>query len=130
MVERGPCGEKLGHYTEVVEEKLGPEFGREAYIRWLISEKDGAKTYAMRIFRIGVGGVINRHKHPWEHEIFVLKGTLRLGIGSRKYVVREGYFIYIPPNVEHDYENIGDEEALFICTIPNKPTDVEREVKC
>ncbi len=129
-MEKGPCGEKIGHYTEVPERKLGEKFGREVYIRWLIAERDGAKLYSMRIFRLGKGGVINRHKHPWEHEIFVLKGVMRVGIGSKSYEVREGYFIYIPPNVEHDYVNIGDEDAYFICTIPNKPTTEEKEVKC
>ena len=127
---KGSCGEKLGHYTEVSEEKLGEEFGREVYIRWLISEADGARVYSMRVFRLGRGGYINRHKHPWEHEIFVLKGRMRIGVGNRSYEVGEGYFMYIPPNVEHDYTNIGDEEALFICVIPNKPSTEEKEVKC
>jgi len=86
-------------------------------MRVLIGEED-APTYLMRIFEVDPGGIIPEHSHPWEHEIFILKGTLKIRIGDSEYIVREGYVIYIPPNMPHEYVNIGDTTAVFICTIP------------
>ncbi|MHA1615437.1 MAG: hypothetical protein ACTSYJ_11370, partial [Candidatus Thorarchaeota archaeon] len=35
-------------------------------VRWLIGRQNGAKTYAMRIFEIGPGGIVPLHEHPEE----------------------------------------------------------------
>jgi len=126
----GRCGEKVAHFTSVQEKPLDPKFGVKAYIRWLISKDDGAETYSMRLFRIDIGGRINGHAHPWEHEIFVIKGSMKVRIGSKWYRVSEGYFLYVPPNVEHEYVNDGNQESIFICVIPNKPTAEKKVVKC
>ncbi len=112
--------EKIIHYSEVKPEEV--KGAVKTRIRVLISEKDGAPTYAMRIFEVDPGGEILEHTHPWEHEIFILKGKLRLKIGDKYYEVSEGTAIYIPPNVPHAYWNIGQEVAVFICTIPIKPS--------
>jgi quercetin dioxygenase-like cupin family protein len=126
----GQCGEKVGYFNEVKSERISPEMGRKATIRWLISEKDGASTFSMRLFEIDAGGKILAHSHPWEHEIFILSGTVKIRIGSKWYVVREGMFLYIPPNVEHEYINAGTEQLRFLCIIPNKPTTTKRIVRC
>ncbi len=115
-------GEVVKHYTEVNEEVVPPEFGEGVTIRWLIREEDGAKSFAMRYFRMKPGGKIKPHTHPWEHEIFVLKGKVRVMVGGREYVVSSGYFIYIPPNVMHGFSNEWDEDAEFLCMIPIRPT--------
>jgi quercetin dioxygenase-like cupin family protein len=44
-------------------------------IRKLISEKDGAKNFYMRVFEVDQGTQPPPpHSHPWEHEIYVLEG--------------------------------------------------------
>lgn len=127
----GPCHEKVGHYTEVKSLAVPPDAARKTYIRRLISEEDGAPTFTMRLFEVEVGGSIAPHHHPWEHEIFILEGEGKVKIGSKWYVVSEGYFIYIPPNVEHEYVNTGEKTLKFICVIPHKPSVEGREpVKC
>ncbi|MCE4623798.1 MAG: cupin domain-containing protein [Caldisphaeraceae archaeon] len=108
------------NYLEVKEEKLSEDFGTGAYIRWLLRDNDGAKTFFMRYFRIEKGGHINHHFHPWEHEIFVLEGEGRIRIGSKVYRVSKGNFVFIPPNVDHEYW--ADTEMRFLCMIPSKPT--------
>ena len=79
-------------------------------------------TYAMRVFEMEPKGHIPAHKHPWEHEIFILKGRLRIKVGEEEFILEPETAIYIPPNMVHEYWNIGEEKAKFICTIPNKPT--------
>jgi len=90
-------------------------------IRVLISSEE-APTYAMRVFEMDPGGHIPRHSHPWEHEIFVLRGVIRVAVGDRIFVVGPRTAIYIPPNVPHEYWCESNDGAEFICTIPNKPT--------
>lgn len=90
---------------------------RGAFIKWILSPKDGAPTFSMRLIRIEAGGAIPGHSHPWEHEIYVLKGSGRVRIGEETYSVSEGKALLIPPDVEHEYQ--ADAEMLFLCLIPN-----------
>ncbi len=120
MVVKGPAGEVVGHYTEVKEQPLSSSLGEKAYIRWLITSSLGAPNYAMRLFRLEPEGKIYSHSHPWEHEIYILKGKLKIRVNGTWYTVKEGDFVYIPPNAEHEYTNLSGGESLFICVIPNK----------
>jgi len=90
-------------------------------IRVLISSSD-APTFAMRLFEMDPGGHIELHSHPWEHEIFVLRGRVRVRIGDQTIEAGPRTAIYIPPNVPHEYWCISEEKAEFICVIPNKPS--------
>ncbi len=125
------CG-KVISYKEVVAERVDPSMAEgDVTIRWLIAEKDGAKTFYMRLFEMSPKTRIKPHFHPWEHEIFILRGYGRLRIGKTWHSVKGEMFVYIPPNVEHEYE-AGDEGLAFLCLIPAKPTaeKVERPVEC
>lgn len=128
----GPCGEKVGHASAIVEEELeaGGEKLEGVYIRWLIGRNDNAKVFALRIVRMEPGSHIPAHAHPWEHEQYILRGEGVFRIGSRKYRVRPGMFLYIPPNVEHEYWNTGSEDLVFICIVPLKPSAPEEKLNC
>ena len=119
---KGPSGEKIGRWDEVEAKPVEPEMAARTTIRVLISDLDGAPTFIMRLFEIEPGGYIRAHKHPWEHEIFVLSGTGEIRIGNSVYRVSEGYFIYIPPNVEHEYWNRSNTVFRFLCLIPMRPS--------
>ena len=128
-IKLGPCNEKVGH-TDIVEKQLVSEdMATKTWIRWLIKGDDGAPTFAMRLFTVEPGGYIKPHHHPWEHEIYVLKGIGEIRIGSRIYRVTSGSFLLIPPNVEHEYTNIGEEDLEFLCMIPLKPSVTESTKK-
>ena len=117
--------EKVSHYTDVKPEKVSEDMATKTWIRWLIKKEDGAPTFAMRLFTVEKEGHINAHKHPWEHEIFILDGEGEIRIGEKFYTVKKGYFIFIPPNVVHEYWNRGDSELEFLCMIPHEPTAPE-----
>ncbi|MEB3806850.1 MAG: cupin domain-containing protein [Desulfurococcales archaeon] len=125
------CGEKVVHFTSVEEKAVPSDMAEGTTIRWLISGDDGARNFYMRLFSMGPGAHIRPHFHPWEHEIYIVSGSGRVRIGSRTYSVGEGFAIYIPPNVEHEYWS-GEEGLRFICVIPARPTAEEREepVEC
>jgi len=95
-------------------------------VRWLIGRQNGAKTYAMRIFEIGPGGIVPLHEHPEEplhehpeeHEIFVLNGEAKM-LGEFEGTAKKEDVVFIPSNEPHGYDNTkGTEIFRFICVIP------------
>ena len=96
-------------------------FGDEApgvTIRWVIDEKKGADTYAMRVIEIQPGGHTPYHAHWFEHQNFVLEGEGQVRIGDEVYPIKPGDVIFVPGDVEHQYVNTGDTSLKFICSIP------------
>jgi quercetin dioxygenase-like cupin family protein len=109
-----------GHFSEVREE-TPPLPGAQSTIRWLIAEKDGARNFAMRVIEIKRRGErIPLHAHDYEHEVLVITGTGQAFTKDRNTDVRFGDFVFVPPNEEHGFENMGDEPFRFICVIPIK----------
>ncbi len=102
-------------------DRVEVENAKNTWIRVLFSTSE-APTYAMRVFEMGVNGHIPAHKHPWEHEIFVLEGRVRIRVENEIFDLEPEMAIFIPPNLEHEYWNIGSSRARFICIIPVKPT--------
>lgn len=90
------------------------------YIQWLISKFDGAPNFTMRRFTLEPGGRIGLHQHPWEHEIYILKGSGVAYNEEETVQVKMGDVVYIPGNEPHGYDNKGDEELMFICMVPNE----------
>ncbi len=110
----------VSHINKVKKEKVEMEGIKDVYIQWLISKEQGAENYAMRLFTVEPDGVIPKHEHPWEHEIFILEGRGIIGAGDVEKEVEAGNFAYIEPNVPHWYRNTGDGEWKFLCIIPMK----------
>ena len=65
---------KVVHFDNVELENVDVEGAKGAKIRWLISQKDGAPTFAMRMFEVEPGGNTPYHQHDWEHELYCLSG--------------------------------------------------------
>ncbi len=108
-----------GHYTDV-EAVPQTKYGtQKTVMRWLIGENNSAPNFAMRLVTIEPGGFVGMHDHPYEHEVFVLKGTARVTEGDEVAEVREGGFVFVTPGITHGFENIGDDILEFICCIPN-----------
>lgn len=103
------------HFNEVPEEIVEMQGAKSAFIRWLIK----GPNFHLRYFRIENGGNSPRHSHNYEHEIFFLKGNGKVFIDGEEFCVHENYFIYIPPNKEHQIINDGESDIEFLCIIPN-----------
>jgi len=111
---------KAVHFTQVELEKVEKEGFEGIKVRWLISEKDGAKNFAMRCFELSPGGHTSVHSHDWEHEVFILNGEGLVTCGNEEKKVSPGYVVFIPPNVLHSFKNIGKDTFRFLCLIPYK----------
>ncbi|MCK4719718.1 cupin domain-containing protein [bacterium] len=110
-----------GHYTDkeaIPQLKYG---STNTTMRWLLSREDGAGNFAMRVVRIEKDGFVGMHRHPYEHEIFILSG---IGIAKeatgQEEEINPGDFFFIEPDVEHSFINTGDEPLELICCIPDK----------
>jgi quercetin dioxygenase-like cupin family protein len=54
-------------------------------VRWLWAAKDGAPTFALRLFEVEPGAATPHHSHSHEHEVYILsgQGLLRGKSGQR-----------------------------------------------
>lgn len=115
MVESGML---KGHYADVRPEPATLA-GARATIRWLISAKEGAPNFAMRVIELERGGdLIPLHHHGYEHEIFVFEGEGRVLKPGGEEPVAAGDFLFVGPDEEHGFVNAGEEPFRFICVIP------------
>ncbi len=107
------------NFKERPEEEVNLAGSTKTTVRWLIGKRTGAKTYAMRMFRIMPGGKIPLHSHEEEHEIFVLQGRAKVLGASEEIYAEKDDVTFIPSNIEHGYDNTeGKEDFRFICVIP------------
>jgi len=105
-------------YKEVPPEDVAEKGAAGTKIRWLITGKDGAPNFAMRLFEMAPGGYSPLHAHPWEHEVFVLRGR-GLVVRDGSYVrVGPGDFLFIRPNEKHQFRNDRRNTHSFNCLIP------------
>lgn len=89
-----------------------------AAIRWMITHRDGAPNFSMRLITVPAGSNTPFHSHDYEHEIYVIEGSMEVTIGeSRKDASRDD-FVYIPPNVHHGMK--AREDLKIICVVPIK----------
>lgn len=108
---------KIRNYQDIQPEVCG-QGAKKTVIRWLITQEWGAKNFMMRLFEMEPGGFSPLHKHPWEHEIFILEGQgLVLG-GNEEKEWKEDDVIFIPPNENHQLKNTSKKRAKFLCLIP------------
>jgi len=103
---------------ELKEEKSAKGAG----IRWLLSERDGKTDMAMRVIEIEAGGQTPDHSHPWEHQVFVLKGEGRVVCEGETRAFGPGAAIFIGPDENHTFHNDSAETMEFVCMIPVRAT--------
>ncbi len=94
------------------------EGARDAQIKELITARDGAPTFAMRMFEIAPGGNTPLHQHPWEHEVFILSGEGELRGENETYPFRAGDAVFVAPNEMHTFVNTGQGPLRLLCMIP------------
>ncbi len=108
---------KAFHYTDLQAEQVR-EGAKGVTLRWLISAKDGAPNFAMRLFEFEPGGYTPQHTHAWEHEVFVLSGEGQVKGAEAATSLKEGSVVCMPPGTLHQFV-AGPRGMRMICCIPN-----------
>lgn len=88
--------------------------------REVITAKDGAPNFCMRVFEVEPGSPTPYHTHDWEHEVFVLAGQGIAKGAEAETPISAGSVVFIAPNEKHSFANTGGETLRFICLIPIK----------
>ena len=115
---------KRNHFKDVDQKPVTMEGAEGCRVRWLIGKDDGATNFSMRQFEVEAGGFTPRHSHPYEHEVFVLKGSGTILEGDQEHPIQEGDVLFVEPDEIHQFRNTGDESLQFLCLIPNSALDL------
>jgi len=93
---------KVKSANEVESEKMS----EGVKIRWVISEKDGAENFYMRVIEVEPGGQgPPLHDHPYEHEMYILEGQGTVVGEDGEKSFKSGDVIFIPPNEKHQLKH-------------------------
>lgn len=109
---------KLVNSNDVPAAPVQVEGAEKATIRWLIGKDDGAPNFAMRLFELQPGGCTPLHRHPHEHEVFVLQGHGIVIFEGQSSPIGFEDAIFIPGGKEHRFENTSDAPLRFLCLVP------------
>lgn len=110
---------KIIHYTDIEAKVFSGDAVKGVAGRVFIGQADGARNFCMRAFELAAGGYTLRHKHEWEHEIFVYQGEGSLFRDGEWIPISSGNVVFIPPNEEHQMKNVGETPFTFVCLIPS-----------
>ncbi|UCC66492.1 MAG: cupin domain-containing protein [Deltaproteobacteria bacterium] len=110
---------EIRHYTDVELEDVDRTGFQGVKARYVITEKEGAPHFAMRVFEFEPGGHTSLHQHPEEHEIFILEGEgIAVNEKGEEFKLGPGHTLYIPPHEPHQIKNVSGRLMKFICLIP------------
>lgn len=113
---------KVNAAEQVPSQTVQMEGANGCSVRWLLGERDGAPTFAMRQFEVAPGGYTPRHSHDYEHEVFILEGSGEVFEGDTPHPLQAGDVVLVKPNEVHQFRNTGPAPLKFLCLIPNSAT--------
>ena len=114
----------LKNLSEVPVEDV-EEGAKGVRIRWLITEAAGATNFSMRHFEVDPGGCTPRHRHDWEHEVFVLAGEGHVLCDDETRRFKKNDVIFVAPGEMHQFTNDGTGKVELLCLIPLSDKDRE-----
>ena len=109
---------KVFSFTSVKLEDVAMDGAAKVKERWLLTKEMGAPNFAMRVFEVEPNGYSPLHKHPWEHEVFILEGEGELFDGENSTPFKPSDVVFVPPDEMHQFKNTGKNTLKFICLIP------------
>lgn len=108
---------KVEKSANIAAKPVNVEGARGVSIRVLIS-KDEAPNFALRMFEVQPGGHTPLHRHPHEHEVFVLDGAGVFVHEGMDYPIAAEDVVFVPGGDEHCFRNTGNGLLRFLCIVP------------
>ncbi len=95
---------------------------KQATIRRLIDTSDGADRFVLSLFELTPNGSTPPHYHEWEHEIFILQGTMNLILPAenRTVVLQAGDVVFIPRGEAHGFTTGPEQTCQFLVVAPTE----------
>lgn len=100
------------NYRDVEGHKIEEAGAHGVVLRTVIGDSDKAPNFHMRVISFEEGGTTPRHSHPWEHEVFILKGYGSVEVDGKAVQLEPGDAVLIPANSEHCFKSVGAMEIL------------------
>lgn len=97
-------------------EIVGMDLDGGGKIRWLITHRDGAKNFSMRLITLPKEKSTPNHSHDYEHEIFVLEGDGEAQLDDKLIPVGKNSFLFIPGGSQHTIR--AKDDMKLICVVP------------
>jgi quercetin dioxygenase-like cupin family protein len=111
---------KVIHASDVPTDIVREPGAKQVTIRRLIDTPDGADRFLMSMFELAENGATPPHYHDWEHEIYVLSGSLHIDLPSenRRIELSEGDVVFIPRGEAHGLATGPGETAKLLLVAP------------
>ena len=104
-------------------EKLDKKGAEKAQVQYLIDDRQGSDRFALRLYTVQKDGHTPLDQHPYEHQVYVLKGEglLRQSKDASAPLksLKSGDSIFIPSNAVHQFSNTQDAPFVFLCVKGN-----------
>ena len=100
------------HYLDEKAEEVTEAGANGITLRWVIGEKDGAPNFFMRVITFVPGAQSPNHSHPWEHEIYIIRGEGSVEVDGKTVQLAQGDVVYIPPNANHCFSTTKTMEMI------------------
>lgn len=110
---------KVENIADIDNEIISGDAVKGVSMRMGIGTADGAPRFAMRLFTVEEDGHTPFHHHPWEHEVYIVDGQGLLVLEGKEKELKKGDFVYVDPNLKHQFKNTGEKILQFICVIPH-----------
>ncbi len=108
---------KILSHEKVPKQKVTAFDSEKTTVQWLRT-KEESEQFMLRRFEMLPYGKIGLHKHPEEHQIFIVEGPLFLVDEAGTLTeVNAGDFVYVPPEELHGYVT-KEKRGAFVCGIP------------
>ncbi|MEV4335025.1 cupin domain-containing protein [Streptomyces sp. NPDC049597] len=111
---------KKVHRTDVKAEVVREPGAKEALHRKLIDTPDGADRFVLTEFELAPNGSTPPHYHEWEHEIYIIEGSMGLvkPDEGKTEQVGPGDAVFIPRNEPHGFVTGPDQTCRFLVVAP------------
>ena len=114
----------MNNLHSVKDYDVNEAYGQDAEgvsIRWISEKRTGGEEYlhhfALRYFTFKPGAYMNPHRHPWEQEIAITKGSIQVVGAGKDTKLSVGDVAYFAGDEEHGFRNSADETSEFYCII-------------
>jgi quercetin dioxygenase-like cupin family protein len=81
-------------------------------LRWVIGEEDGAPNVYMRVITFEPSAQSPDHSHPYEHEVYVIRGKGSVEVDGKTVPLTQGDVAYIPPDASHCFRTTEAMEMI------------------
>ncbi|MFI2346600.1 cupin domain-containing protein [Streptomyces sp. NPDC019443] len=113
---------QIRHSKETPQDIVREPGAKQVRLRRLIDTTDGADRFVLTEFAMAENGASPPHYHDWEHELYIIEGTMGVVIPGedRTETVVAGDVVFIPRDEPHGFVTGPTETCRFLVVAPTE----------